>query len=142
MPSPSSVYRVQLGPSVISPGLRERVLDQLSMHFQLLVQTGILAAKVGLAVLRVLRTVGFWLDSTMLVVFDSIFEANSPKYMLNGRFVPPMFLYVIEAGPMPLSREHRPLECSRSFVIAPVCLLFSGSPPLPAHALVPSRMRA
>ncbi|CAN0024073.1 unnamed protein product [Scytosiphon promiscuus] len=35
----------QLGSSAISPGLRERVLDQLSMHFQLLIQTGILAAK-------------------------------------------------------------------------------------------------
>ncbi|CAM9336558.1 unnamed protein product [Laminaria digitata] len=35
----------QLGPSVISPGLRERVLDQLSMHFQLLVQTSVFAAK-------------------------------------------------------------------------------------------------
>lgn len=43
----SPCCRLQLGPSVISPGLRERVLDQLSMHFQLLVQTGILAAKVG-----------------------------------------------------------------------------------------------
>ena len=38
----------QLGPSVVSPGLRERVLDQLSMHFQLLVQTSVFAAKVGL----------------------------------------------------------------------------------------------
>eukprot|EP00752_Nemacystus_decipiens_P014648 g13045.t1 len=35
----------QLGPPVSPPGLRESVLDQLSMHFQLLVQTGILAAK-------------------------------------------------------------------------------------------------
>lgn len=39
---------MQLGPSVVSPGLRERVLDQLSMHFQLLVQTSVFAAaKVG-----------------------------------------------------------------------------------------------
>ncbi|CAM9711823.1 unnamed protein product [Ectocarpus sp. 8 AP-2014] len=35
----------QLGTSAVSPGLRERVLDQLSMHFQLLVQTGVLASK-------------------------------------------------------------------------------------------------
>lgn len=49
MPILPSIFWLQLGPSVISPGLRERVLDQLSMHFQLLVQTGILAAKVGLA---------------------------------------------------------------------------------------------
>ncbi|CAN0312386.1 unnamed protein product, partial [Ectocarpus fasciculatus] len=34
----------QLGTPAVSPGLRERVLDQLSMHFQLLVQTGVLAS--------------------------------------------------------------------------------------------------
>ena len=37
---------LQLGPSTIPPGLRERVLDQLSMHFQQLIQTGILSVKV------------------------------------------------------------------------------------------------
>lgn len=40
-------FNVQLAPMAIPPGLRERVLDQLSMHFQLLVQTGVLAVKVG-----------------------------------------------------------------------------------------------
>eukprot|EP00752_Nemacystus_decipiens_P014877 g13246.t1 len=37
----------QNGPSAIPPGLRERVLDQLSMHFQLLVQAAVLSVKAG-----------------------------------------------------------------------------------------------
>lgn len=43
---PCRACHLQLGSSAVPPGLREKVLDQLSMHFQLLVQTGVLAAKV------------------------------------------------------------------------------------------------
>lgn len=43
----------QLGPSAVSPGLKERVLDQLSMHFQLLAQTSILAVQARFSNVRV-----------------------------------------------------------------------------------------
>lgn len=50
--SPEAIKRLllvwprQLGPSTVSQEFRGKVSDQLSMHFQLLVQTGVLATKV------------------------------------------------------------------------------------------------